>query len=647
MKLKKIIINLSIFLFVIALLGSAAIIYLNVTSKKANAPQENASISAAHNYQIVTRSSLKVWPAGTIFAQGLPAYFYASMPYVGIIGQVNANGKGDIKLDGTIRTQVTLRAINDKSEAYWSYPIFHSSEEAFQLTNDKPIYQAKQIDVDPSASYDLANQIAEEILFQSSQFQLVVSSHINVSGSIGNISVDKSFDQELPISLLASSFTLPRTEDSSSNILVRSNITAPSLEESYIGIINENRIPIAIIGVSVIFILLLLWMKSKTGTKLMADHRKYKDWITEGTVEISNQYFIQINSLQGLVDLAIDLDKRVIYDSGVMKYYVVDEDMIYVFDAKRKYTLNDNKQQLGKLLLNQGLIQPEQLEMALYYQNKIGYRLGESLIALGFIDETTLFSTLAAQSKLDYYEAGEEVVVGKPELLEKKNVNKAKALMAFPLGVRADQTLVVACSEFSREGITQELKKVFERELHMAAVSPSFINRCFQQLDTKEELPKSVATTQDTPLPKELSEKEQKEFITAYYHGTVDISLILQYMGFLDQELLIQKPKKEGILPWLVGKQIISGEISNMMKGLDKAVKNLELKERQSKQCPTLTKLLIHSNYITPESEDWIRSELEVQKLPLNQLLVDNYLASPKTVEQAEFLIDALKRLVG
>ena len=78
--------------------------------------------------------------------------------------------------------------------------------------------------------------------------------------------------------------------------------------------------------------------------------------------------------------------------------------MTYIHDPGLTNPFIDNKQQLGKILIDRGLIQPEQLETGLYYQKRIGCRLGESLIALGFIDETILYSTLAAQQKIAYYE---------------------------------------------------------------------------------------------------------------------------------------------------------------------------------------------------------------------------------------------------
>lgn len=651
MKQNSLFINLSLIVFTIALIGSGVLIYHNSNHNKSATQNTKVQIEASHDYQIVSRAPLKIWPSGTVFPQGMLAYFYAGMPNVAVKPKININGIDHGDISGTIKSEVMLRAVNDKAEAYWSFQLSQTPEEAYQLDEKQTIYSGRQIDLDPSAAYTLASQIAEEILFQSSQFQLVVVTNITLVGTINNTPVEKSVQQELPLTLQATSFTLGKTEDIKSKLSIQQNTIQPSMQETLYAIIVENYILIVIFILSLITIIMLLSMKSKTQTRLMMDHRKYRDWITEGSVELTNQYLIQIHSLQGLVDLAIDLDKRVIYDSATTKYYVLAEDLIYLFDGRRKYTINDNKQQLGKLLLKQGLIKPEQLEMGLYYQNKIGYRLGESLIALGFIDETTLFSTLAGQSKFDYYEAYDAITLSKLEVIDKQNINKAKALMAVPLGKRADGVMVVACSEFSREGMIEELQKVFGRDIHMVGTCPSFIDKSFEAIQIKEnQNSKKEEGNGFIQQRKEggfiLPKKDLDTFITSYYRGTLNVPILLQALGKLDQEILQQIPNNEELLPWLVSKHIITGEYSNLIKGLEKAILSMEWKERQEKLCPDLVKLLLHANYITEESKEWIMREVGVQKLELEQLLIDNFMASHHTIEQANEIINRLNNIV-
>jgi len=68
---------------------------------------------------------------------------------------------------------------------------------------------------------------------------------------------------------------------------------------------------------------------------------KYDAWMSEGEflTDSENQY-VYINSLQDLVDIAIDSNKRVVYDSEFEAYSVVDESVIYYYAAKPQIIKN-------------------------------------------------------------------------------------------------------------------------------------------------------------------------------------------------------------------------------------------------------------------------------------------------------------------
>ncbi len=60
-------------------------------------------------------------------------------------------------------------------------------------------------------------------------------------------------------------------------------------------------------------------------------HRmRYDEWISEGDFPTdAGKQYVYINSLEDLVDIAIDTGKRVIYDPELETYGVVDDDLIY------------------------------------------------------------------------------------------------------------------------------------------------------------------------------------------------------------------------------------------------------------------------------------------------------------------------------
>src|SRR5665213_2591864 len=63
--------------------------------------------------------------------------------------------------------------------------------------------------------------------------------------------------------------------------------------------------------------------------------------------------------------------------------------------------------QLGKLLLEEGMVDSVQLDRALDQQRKNGVKLGEALVQLGFLTEEALYYFLAVQLGLEYVETSE------------------------------------------------------------------------------------------------------------------------------------------------------------------------------------------------------------------------------------------------
>ena len=61
-------------------------------------------------------------------------------------------------------------------------------------------------------------------------------------------------------------------------------------------------------------------------------NEQYSEWISEGELVVDpERQYVYVNSLGDLVDIGIDADKRVIHDTDLDVYVVVDDDLIYYF----------------------------------------------------------------------------------------------------------------------------------------------------------------------------------------------------------------------------------------------------------------------------------------------------------------------------
>jgi hypothetical protein len=620
--------------------------YLSINMEPAAEPEEDMILTVLPDYRVISGRDLMAWPKGTVFEQGMAAYFYAADPTVAVTPIIEVTGLQLGKLEGTIESEIYIRALNDKSQVYWSYLLRNTPEQTFVLSPGVS-FHANELTLDVPSAYASVMQISDELMFQNGLFQLLVSFNIHVNGTANHIPIDKTIQLSLPVSLQDVSFTLPQPQEISSQVSFGEDHSSPSLYQSLSDTIRQNLVPFILDAILILSILILRNVNQMSKSKAAKEHKRFKEWITEGSVEIKDRFSISILSLEGLVDLAIDLDKRVIYDPGIRKYYVLTEDIVYIYDYERSHALLENREQLGKLLLKRGLLQPEQLEIGLYYQKRTGSKLGKSLIALGFIDETTLYSTLAAQQGIDYYELNPKTDDINLALLKEIGIQRARALMAVPLGERADHKLVVACSEAARNGMLKTLQELFKTEIFLVATRPSLIYEALEKAAAKENAKTGFSSVLPDKAPFErLTKKEQEQFTSSYIRGKIEHALLLKASGLIPLDMINQVPEQENYVSWLVSKNMLNNETVNLMKGMDKAVEALEWNLRKEKQLPGLLDLLLYSNHLTSDTKEWVNRELVLEEIPLEQLLLKNYLASENTLKYAVLLIHTLESLL-
>ncbi|MDF2822254.1 MAG: hypothetical protein K0R15_2702 [Clostridiales bacterium] len=591
-------------------------------------PIQELFLTITPEYKITSNKDLRIWPAGTVFKQGMVAYFYAALPEINVTPLIELDGFENGLLEGSIEIQVYIQAIDDKSQVYWTYQINNPRIRTFTLSKgiegkaDQSEFRTLGVSLDVLSAYELVNEVREELMFPAGFFQLVVSSIIRVDGTANGVPIEREIVQEFPISLQTNTFSISKSIDAVSQVPLIIDSNNLGGEMSFLDIIRENLFPVSVSFVLIIILISIL-SRNLSKSKAAIEHKRYKEWITEGNVTITGKLLVNILNLQGLVDLAIDLDKRVIFDIKTKKYFVLTEDIVYVYDIAHSTALLENKQQLGKVLLERRLISPEQLETGLYYQQRMGIRLGESLMALGFMNETTLYSTLASQKKIEYYEPDLDMDNYDTSWINKMSIQQAKTLMVVPVGKRIDGKYVIACSEISNDAIVETLQELLVTEIQIIAAAPS---RIYEMLDRIEKY-NYKTTTKETEF-QNLSKNELKQFSNAYYRGVIEQDILLKAVG-------------------IINKKDDNGEIINLIKGLEKIIEKMSWKDRNENYIPDLLDLLIESNYLTQETVEWVNKEISLEKVTLNQFLSLNYIVSENTIKNAGLLLTTLENILN
>ena len=625
----------------ITLVASILWTYFSLNSVPQNGEDKEISLSAIPKYQIASQKDVIPYPRGTVFEEGMASYFYAVGPEMIVTPTVTIDGIETGLINGTIDSKVILRAVDDKAQIYWQYILVKNPSQAFTFSkriagmNDQLSFASKEIRLNIAAAYEKVIQIANNLLFQNGVFQIVFSADIYVQGTVNGIATEKNVQMILPLTLEQTAYNVPKALDAATVVTFSGSNIHTDTSQSILTVIREHLIQFTLNMILLLFYLILLLYDSRKQSKTEIYHKKYREWITEGSVEILDRHQqVNILNLEGLVDLAIDLNKRVIHDMDRARYYVLTQEIVYLFDPEQLKALHEGRKKLGKMLVELKLINIEQLEIGLYYHKKTGRRLGECLIAMGFVDETTLYCTLAAQQHIDYYELEEDRGLPIAEWSNRITIQKARTMVILPLGLRDDGKLVIACGEIYQEGLFDALKDIFGADIYIVSSRPSIINRILDRMDAKEKvLLNSVMNTQLVASSDRITQEERDQFHLEYHQGQIDLRLFLQASGLIEDVGALQTLEKEDIINWLTGNNIIETEILSLFKGLNGAVYSMARKLRQEKQCPNLLDILLNANYLTKATVELVERESASIGLPPEQLLINNFYTSSKTID--------------
>ncbi len=322
----------------VLLLASVLVTYLTAVSGPREEQGKEVTLSIMPEYRIISGKAVRPYPQGTVFEQGMASYFYAVQPEIRVTPQITVKGMEAGELNGSIISRAVLQAVDDKSQLYWQYELSRNQPQTFRLapgSEGQASFASEEISIAVVSAYETVTQIAEELQFPNGSLQIIVSSDINIMGSVNGHPMEKNVQVRLPFSLQTVYFSVPKAQDASASISLTTGNAARSKRGAVVSVLLDHRVLLLLtFGLFLLYLFFFVYDHSRQ-RKTENSHQRFREWITEGSAEIlERQRKVKIYSLEGLVDLAIDLNKRVIYDSERGMYYVLTEDMAYLYDLK-------------------------------------------------------------------------------------------------------------------------------------------------------------------------------------------------------------------------------------------------------------------------------------------------------------------------
>lgn len=293
--------------------------------------------TGAFDYRATVRRSNPVYPVGTTLTDR-PIYFTTISPRLdGTLRFLyEASEGGSVDLDVTILRR--LRAVStDGTQTYWSV------SEPIQATEMRDVEPGQEIAVSFSVNAsELQDRIAiihEALDASPGETEIGVIASVRIRGSVNGASVDERRNYNLTLLPDSSTYEVDGGDPSTT---VRREVESVSVPVQP-GPLRAVGGPLLLLA-SVLCLGWIGWGVYRDAISLSAAERKqlefaddrveYADFITTGSVPqgLLNMPTVDVNSLEGLVELARDTDHRVIENPARDQYVMIAEDVLYVYE---------------------------------------------------------------------------------------------------------------------------------------------------------------------------------------------------------------------------------------------------------------------------------------------------------------------------
>lgn len=194
------------------------------------------------------------------------------------------------------------------------------------------------------------------------------------------------------------------------------------------------------------------------------------------------------------------LDQALLIQKNQKAYKPLGEvcvELKFLSKTKLNQILSKHKKriQLEELLINLGLINPDQLKKALEQQKSEGGKIGDILVKMGFLTETSLINTLTIQMGVlkivpDFRLIDKKLLEG----ISKEFLMKHEVLPAF----KEDKVLTLIMGNPLDEGTIRDLSNIFKCKIEPAIAPSKDIQDAIQQYYRKVTLGASDVPKEDT-----------------------------------------------------------------------------------------------------------------------------------------------------
>lgn len=331
-------------LIVLILVGMAvigALVSPSVVIEQRTAQEKGFTVQARFDYEVETHENTTVWPAGTRLPAGAAMYFYKSKPTIHVMPDLDLSSNGHAYLKGSYEATVFLRGVTPTGVVAWTSELqkFPPATVDLALEGGKKAWKASKISLQADPLRQRFEAVAKELEYTNLEHRVDLVIGFKGEGANSGGPQQVAFSQTLSIRFDPVGFAFPPADKLVTGTGYDEKVVKDvQVQRSFADRLLDQWIPLLLSAVCTVLLLFLKARRQPLGPAALEqtpEHRKFRAWITRARVHADLESAIEVDTLEGLVELAVDMNKRVLFDRIQLGYFVVDDRNTYCYQPRQ------------------------------------------------------------------------------------------------------------------------------------------------------------------------------------------------------------------------------------------------------------------------------------------------------------------------
>ena len=308
---KTIMLSISILILLLVIVG-----YFHVPKfekVEASSVQTKTVLESSFDYEFKANNDTIIWSSGETLEKGMPLYYYALEPSLTVYPSLLA----DNPEEGEIKVETYIGSFDKEGKHYW-IKFIKNQQTGPTMVGAKEL---SPITIDVAELLEMASEIESELNSRKGSSG-IPSILISLKSDLGG----ELFEHDISFTLESNGIIPPSAEQLSVRKEIAEEIPQTIMESRTLKDYLDCGYFLSYSG-AIAFLFVTSFVTFKREPKSV--YKRYNNWVSRATLTVDKEPEAYFDSLKELIDTAVELDKKVLFDYVKDIYYVLDGQNLY------------------------------------------------------------------------------------------------------------------------------------------------------------------------------------------------------------------------------------------------------------------------------------------------------------------------------